>query len=67
MKVQSVLPLDRARFLLITDSDLIFVISAYGMGKEGQECSGLSRACQLPVACQDGHPKDGPTLAKMFS
>ena len=48
-------------------SDLTFSVSAYGMWKEGQECSGLSRACLLPVACQDGHPKDWPTLSKMFS
>ena len=54
---------------LLTGRDLIFAVSAHGMGKEGQKCSGLSRACLLPLACQDGHPKDRPTwtLAKMSS
>ena len=35
----------------LTGSDLIFAVSAYGMGKEGQKSSGLTRACLLPVAC----------------
>ena len=37
--------------LPLTGSDLIFAVSAYGMGKEGQKSSGLTRACLLPVAC----------------
>ena len=52
---------------LVTGSDLVFAVSAYRMGTEVQKHYGLSRACLLPVSCQDGHPKDRPTLAKMFS
>ena len=35
----------------LTGSDLIFAVSTYEMGKEGQKSSGLSRACLFPVAC----------------
>ena len=36
------------------------------MEKDGQKSSGLSFAYQLPVACEEGGPKDWPALAKMF-
>ena len=32
----------------LTGSDLIFAVSAYGMGKEGQKSSDLTGACLLP-------------------
>ena len=39
---------------------LLFTVSSFGMGKEGQKSSGLLLACLLSVAWYDGTPKDWP-------
>ena len=49
----------------LTGSNLLFAVSSYGMGKEGQKGWDLSLAGLLLVTCSDGHPKDWPVLAKM--
>ena len=41
---------------LVTGSNLLCVVCAYGMGKNGL----------LLVTCCDGHPKDWPARAKML-
>ena len=44
--------LDKPSFVVIAHmKQQQFVVSSYGMEKEGQKSSGLSLACLFPVAC----------------
>ena len=51
----------------LTGSNLLFAVSTYGMGKEGQKSSVLSLAGLLLMAECDSHSKDWPALAKMLN
>ena len=71
LKVLFDLSLDRLGFLVIDEATNIlqFTLNTYGLGyrkgfllwPEKFTESGLSLACLLLVACQDGNPKDWPT------
>ena len=54
------------QLLWLTGSNLLFAVSAYGMGKECQKSSSLLLASLILVTCYDGHPKVLPTWAKML-
>ena len=50
----------------LTGSDLIFAVSTYGMGKEGQKSSGLTRACYFLWLAKMATPRTGHQWPKCF-